>query len=141
MRGTGLAKGGGAAGWRSPMRRYELPIIVPLALVAASAAACTGRIIGGGPYDDVEAAVVVLEGDALDTELGISPARESPEPFVRLGFVWDADRPDSLQVSTSVDGVTWSDFATPIVHDVQLEQTGAFVGQVEVQGEPARWYR
>src|SRR5262245_51159723 len=122
------------------MHRFELPIFVPLALAAVSATACTGRITGG-PYDDVEAAVVVLEGDALDAELGISPAHESPEPFVRLGFVWDADRPDSLQVSTSVDGVTWSDFSTPIVHDVQLEQTGAFVGQVEVQGEPARWYR
>src|SRR5262245_4731045 len=124
------------------MRRFELPIIVPLSLLALALplAACTGRIVGG-PYDDVEAAVVVLEGSPLDTELGTSPAHEAPEPFVRLGFVWDADRPESLQVSTSVDGTTWSEFVTPIVHDVQLEQTASFVGQVEVQGEPARWYR
>ncbi len=96
-----------------------------------SVASCEpGIITQPEPTSDVEAGVVVLEGEELQVELASSPARMTSEPFVRLGFVWDGDRPTSLEVSTSPDGVDWSPFVTPVVHHVELEHAGSFVGQV-----------
>ncbi len=118
--------------------RPEIPIIVPLFLLALPA--CVGEV-PEGVHGDVEVAVVVLEGDALAAELAGSPARPSPEPFVRLGLVWDADRAESIEIATSADGSTWSAFAAPIVNQVEVEATASFVGQIEVEGPPARWYR
>jgi hypothetical protein len=116
--------------------RPEIPIIVPLLALLA----CVGEVPEGA-HDDVGVAVIVLEGDALSAELAGSPARQSPEPFVRFGLVWDADRQGSIEIATSADGTTWTEFAAPIVSQVEVEETASFVGQIEVRGEPARWYR
>jgi hypothetical protein len=91
--------------------------------------------------EDVEAGVVVLEGDELAAELRDSPVRESPESFVRLGLVWDAENPRAVEISASVHGETWSPWRAPVVHPVEVENTTSFVGQIELDEAPANFYR
>jgi hypothetical protein len=111
-------------------------------LVSALGAGCVTVEVPGRGHEDVEIGTLVLEGDALADELALSPVREAPEPFVRLGLIWDADGGAALEVSASVDGETWTDWAEPVVHHVEVEHTSNFVGQIELDGEaPARFYR
>ena len=91
-------------------------------------------------FADVESGVVVLEGPELAGELASSPVREVSEPFVRLGFYFDADRPDAFEVATSADGTEWSAWTTATVTHVEMEQTAGFVGTIDV-GEKARFYK
>ena len=69
----------------------RVALALPALWFATLLAGCTGELISTGLLEDVEAGVVVLEGDELVAELRDSPVRESPEPFVRLGLVWDAE--------------------------------------------------
>jgi hypothetical protein len=85
--------------------------------------------------DDVER--VVLEGDALASELTTSPAHEAPVPFQRLGLMWDAAITARLEVSTSLDGQTWSEWKEVTVTHVEAEQISSFVGHLDVDSETA----
>ncbi len=111
-------------------------------LIVIGAFACQGQHLHESPElgDRVES--IVLEGDALASELAESPVREATIPFVRLGMFWDADAPETIEVSTSVDGATWSDWAAPNIYHVEMEETGNFVGEYQVPSdEPALFYR
>ena len=99
--------------------------------------------VGEAPPDDFEdvgSGLLVLEGDALSAELAGSPVHEADAPFVRFGLIWDADDPEAIEVSASADGETWTEWAAPMVHHVEVEHTGTFVGQVELDAV-ARYFR
>lgn len=107
-----------------------------------------GCTVGSGePYafekfEDIEAGIVVLEGDELAYELTHSPVHEATEELVRIGLIFDAPTPTSLQLATSPDGVTWSAWTAPVIHHVEQETTAGFVGQIELpDGASARYYR
>lgn len=117
-------------------RRVCIVVVVPLLC-----AACVGEITGHAPFEDVEVGLTTLEGNELAAELASSPVREAPTPFWRLGLIWDADRPAAFEVTTSADGGIWSPWTAPLVHSVEMEERASFVGQIEVEGEPARFYR
>jgi len=104
-------------------------------------AACHGELTVTDIHEDVEAGVRSLQGADLDNELARSPVREAPESFARLGLIWDGDRPAAFEVATSADGALWSAWTTPTLHHVELEETGSFVGQLDLLGEAARYYR
>ena len=117
-------------------------IVLASAMLAALAGCEMGEEYVPEPFEDVEQGVVVLEGDELARELQTSPAREVPEPFVRLGLLFDAERPQALEIATSADGQAWSAWSAPAVHHTEVEGTSNFVGQIELPaGERARFYR
>ncbi|HWO20106.1 MAG TPA: N-acetylmuramoyl-L-alanine amidase [Kofleriaceae bacterium] len=126
------------------MKRIEQvrQIVISSAMIAAFTGCVMGEEYIPEPFEDVEQGVVVLEGNELVRELMASPAREAPESFVRLGLLFDAARPQALEVATSADGQTWSAWSTPAVHHSEVEGTSNFVGQIELPaGESARFYR
>lgn len=103
-----------------------------------------GCMVGSDPepYDDVEAGVVVLEGGVLADELVRSPVHAAGGDFVRLGVIFDAAFATALELSTSLDGTTWSAWQAPVVHHVEQESVAGFVGQLELPaGQVARYYR
>ena len=108
---------------------------------ALAASACVNVEVESEGPDDVESGTLVLEGDALLEELIESPPHEADEPFVRFGAIWDAEEQDSLEVSASADGETWGPWVKPVVHHVELEHTGSFVGQAELGDVPMKFYR
>jgi len=107
----------------------------------AALASCTGQLSVSVVAEDGEAGSLVLAGEELAEELRSSPVRESPEPFARIGVVWDADRPGAIEISMSTDGAAWTEWRAPLVHHVEMEEQASFAGQVEVPGEPARFFR
>ncbi len=116
------------------MQRLVVPFVVLLA-------SCTGVVSGSSTLGDNDGHVVVLEGQALEHELSTSPVREVDEPFLRIGMLWDADRPGAIEISVSEDGATWSAWAPPSVHHVELERDASFTGQLASFDVPARFYR
>ncbi len=107
------------------------------ALVAAGAAAgalgCTGQITGAVHLDDDHSEVIVLAGGDLDRELDASPVHVATAPFVRVGAIWEADRPGAIELSVSADGATWSPWSPITVEHIELEgDVGSFVGQLEL---------
>jgi predicted small secreted protein len=117
-------------------------LVPALAAAAATLAACNaGVITGDGIGSDVEGAIIVLEGDDLAAELVGSPVRESADRFVRVGVIWEADRPGAVELSASPDGDTWTAWSPLTVQHVEVEDgLGSFVGQLELE-QPMSHYR
>lgn len=90
--------------------------------------------------DDNHALSLVLEGDGLREELTASPEREAPSPFRRIGLQWEAPGEAVLEISTTADGQTWSDWRPATVHHLESEEVNAYVGELEVESE-ATGYR
>lgn len=109
-------------------------------MAMAALAACNGDVTetgGESSHDDARAAWVTLEGPDLADELATSPAREAPEPFVRLGIVWESRSGAPLEVSTSVDGETWSEWSAVDVLNVETEEVTSAVASHDVAGGAA----
>jgi hypothetical protein len=110
-------------------------------LLACALLACTGQIDGVHHVGDDHNELLVLEGDDLADELVGSPVHEARAPFVRVGAIWEADRPGAIEISVSPDGSSWSDWTPIVVEHIELElELGSFVGQLEL-GEPMTHYR
>jgi len=108
--------------------------------IAIALAACGGEVadIGGeSSHDDARAKSFTHEGPELADELAASPARTAPEPFVRLGIVWEARSGAPLEVSTSVDGASWSEWSAVDVLNVETEEVTSTVGSHDVAGGAA----
>ena len=103
--------------------------------------ACVGEITGVETFSDRGGQVIVLQGPELADELSQSPVRSSSEPFRRVGAIWEGDRPGAFEISVSVDGESWSSWTPLVVQHVELEEIGGFVGQYELAGELASYYR
>jgi hypothetical protein len=117
--------------------RRALGLLAPLALVVAG---CSH----GGPgdtHDDRHALSVVLEGESIRDELQLSPVREAPAPFVRLGLMWDAPAGSVLEARTSADGAGWSEWRPVTVHAADGEGILGHVGELVVEGGEAFHYQ
>jgi hypothetical protein len=107
-----------------------------VALVLACACTESGEPIEDG--DDHREATLRFEGTELAALFGdgVSAPIAIDEGFRRVGVLWDAPAEDALEIRTSADGVTWSDWAAPVV--VSREDV-AHAGHVDTDGDVATW--
>lgn len=69
-------------------------------------------------HDDQSVDRVVLEGQEIVDLLGddlLSDPIATTHGFRRLGVLWDATEENALEVRTTLDGVTWTDWSAPVV--------------------------
>ncbi len=110
-----------------------------LCLTIMSLASC---MVGeSAPKRGDEAPSLVLAGNDLDRELAASPAHNTTITFRRVGIMFDSDRPGSIEVSTSRDNATWSEWRAIDLRHVEVENHSAFVGEVAVEGGLASYFR
>ncbi len=119
--------------------RFTIPILTGLTLFPLLLTACVGTVSVDQRGDSSQA--ITLEGQKLEQELASSPVRETLEPFFRIGAIWEGDQPGSIEVALSSDGTTWSDWQPFEVHHIEMEESGLFVGQIEVAGDAVHFYR
>jgi hypothetical protein len=87
-----------------------------------------------------EPVLVSLEGPSITEGLDAdrtSSALRAEKPFERLAVLYDAPDPTALELSTSADGVSWSEFAVPIL---TFSEEGAHVANLDLPA-PAQFYR
>lgn len=92
-------------------------LALPLALLAC---ACTGDIDDPDDGDHVER--LTLEGDEITDLLGADGVSEPirvADGFRRVGLLWDATAEGALEIRTSLDGSTWTDWAAPTLVSVE----------------------
>lgn len=81
--------------------------------------------------DDHAGEAVVFEATAvtggLDAE-GVSQKFRVSGGFARIGVMWDAHEPQSLELRTSTDGVRWSQWSRPVL---SFSEEGAHVGRLD----------
>jgi hypothetical protein len=108
--------------------------VTSVALLTFLVAACT---VGEEyiPARGDEHATLVLSGPELDAELKSSPTHVTQHAFRRVGVMFDADKPTALEVATSVDGVTWTEWRTVDLRNVEVEGSASFLGEVAADGE------
>jgi hypothetical protein len=89
-----------------------------------------------------------LEGDELVAYLAASPTEQVQSGFRRVGFLWDATEDGALEVRTSIDGATWSAWATPTLVTSEEMARGGHVDAIVVgpdgstEDDPvAHWYQ
>ncbi|HEY0882771.1 MAG TPA: N-acetylmuramoyl-L-alanine amidase [Archangium sp.] len=60
---------------------------------------------------------------------GLSPRVSlAPVPFVRVGFMMDAPSADAIELRTSLDGVTWTEWQAPTI---VFAEGGAYAGHLD----------
>jgi hypothetical protein len=108
-------------------------IAIAVALVLA-AAGCYGTAYDHGDHGHD----ALVELDAADAEV-----HEAPKPFVRLGLTYRAPAGTPIEVSTSADGATWSEWATAVrSEDADDLETDVRIADHDVaSGEPASFVR
>jgi hypothetical protein len=101
-----------------------------------------------GDIDDHGAGWQSLEGDEVATYLAQSPQVEVAPGFRRVGFLWDATEDGVLEVRTSLDGATWSEWAAPTVVTAEDIAHGGHVDAIPVGADGstdddpvAHWYQ
>ena len=88
-----------------------------------------------------EHAELVLEGSDLDSELAASPIHATALPFVRIGVMFDASRPTTIEIATSADRQTWSAWRPIDLRHVEAEGQSAFVGEVRAESGTASYWK
>ncbi len=112
-----------------------LPALLVSALVACQGGELSIEQHQERTLDDNHALSLVLEGDGLREELSLSPEREAPTPFRRIGLMWEAPGEAALEISVTLDGQTWSEWQPALVHNIESEEVTAYVGEIEVESE------
>ncbi|MEZ4358924.1 MAG: N-acetylmuramoyl-L-alanine amidase [Kofleriaceae bacterium] len=118
-----------------------------LFLLVMLSQACTATLVENKvEVDSDRPPWFALEGSELGHELASSPSRKAPVPFLRLGVNWDATSPTALEISTSIDGQTWSAWRSPRVvgHELEGQTEAAFVGDYDLDEDAedaAQYYR
>jgi hypothetical protein len=88
--------------------------------------------------DEHDAPMVELEGDAVTAGLdadGVSAVIAAPEPFVRVGVMWDGASGSALELRTRVAADTpWSAWRAP---EVTFAEEVAHVARLDVDGPRA----
>ena len=88
-----------------------------------------------------EHAELVLAGSDLDSELASSPVHATALPFVRIGVMFDATRPNTIEIATSADRQTWSAWRPIDLRHVEAETQSAFVGEVRAETGTASYWK
>ena len=85
--------------------------------------------------DDHAVDRLVLEGQEIADTLGadnVSEPIRSTTGFRRLGLLWDATEEGVLEIRTSIDGQTWSEWQTPQMVSVEMIAHGGHVDAITV---------
>src|SRR5436853_2448701 len=85
-----------------------------------------------GDVDDNAPGGRTLEGDELVAYLAAPPVEQVQSGFRRMGFLWDATEDGALEVRTSLDGATWSEWAAPTVVTAEDVAHGGHVDAITV---------
>jgi hypothetical protein len=113
------------------MMRFTIPLL-SLGLVS-----CT---VGSGEPLRSDEPGLMLQGTALGAELQNSPVHTSRTSFSRIGIMVDADSIGAIQVATSQDGATWTDWKTARVRHVEANKQSAFNSELTLDA-PARFFK
>ena len=96
------------------MMRVEGTLMKKLALILVLACACGEDAVDRD--DDHSVDRLVVEGDEIGALLGaggVSAPIHSTTGFRRLGVLWDATEENVLEIRTSIDNQTWTEWRTP----------------------------
>jgi hypothetical protein len=107
-------------------------LAVVLLLVCACGEDATDR------DDDHSADRLVVEGQEVADLLGadnVSEPIHTTAGFRRIGMLWDATEEGAIELRTSVDGVTWSDWRAPQMVTVEMIAHGGHVDAIDVPAD------
>jgi len=99
---------------------------------------CSSAVPDATGDDDAHDSVVTLAADELATELVTSPAHDAARVLAQVELVYDAPSAAAVDVATSVDGLTWTDWTSGAV-DTEASSDGTFVATVDVADGPRYW--
>ena len=104
----------------------------PLFLLLLSLAACQPGIVDDGhpASGDHATAREVFSGAALAAAIDSETPIRAPAPFRRIGAGWSGPGAVDLEISTSVDGLTWSRWRRFEVHHSELEARAVYSGDL-----------
>jgi hypothetical protein len=86
--------------------------------------------------------VALTASDEISTELSTSPAHEADAAFARLSYLHRSPVRTLIEISTSTDGVTWSDWSEGVLSDeASDEEVGVWVADLDVAEGDARYWR
>jgi hypothetical protein len=112
-----------------PMRSLTNPLTVSALLAALAFAACTDADLDDA--DDHALGTRTFEGDELAALFGpdgVSASLVFAAGFRRVGLLWDDVAEGAIELRTSADGLTWSDWRAPAI--VSSEE-GAHAGHLD----------
>jgi hypothetical protein len=113
------------------MMRFTIPLL-SIGLIA-----CT---VGSGEPLRSDEPSLALQGMALRAELQNSPVHTGRTAFSRIGMMIDADSIGAVQLATSQDGISWSDWKTARVRHVEANKQSAFNSELTLDS-PARFFK
>jgi hypothetical protein len=122
MKGAATPEGASIS-MESVMRR------LPFALLLA--AACSATAVDTDD-DDHGLQPLTLEGQELTDFLAAGAPVQVEPGFRRVGFMWDAVEDGVLEVRTSADGTTWSEWAAPALVTVEEIAHGGHLDAIAV---------
>jgi hypothetical protein len=122
------------------MKRLIRILSVALALTACSAQIPSAS--DGSDDSGHDTAFSITTSDAIATELSGSPAHEAEAAFARVSFLHRSATRLPVELSTSTDGTTWSEWSAGVLSDeASDEQNGVWVADLDVADGDARYWR
>jgi hypothetical protein len=107
-----------------------------LAVVLLFACACSEDAVDRD--DDHAVDRLVVEGDAIAALFGadgVSDPIHSTEGFRRLGVLWDATEENVLELRTSIDGTTWTEWRAPSMVSLEMIAHAGHVDAITVAAD------
>jgi hypothetical protein len=111
-----------------------------IALCACSAEVPTPETGSDDPGHDTVFALTTSED--ISDELLASPSHEAEQTFARLSYLHRATTRLAIEISTSADGTTWSEWSAGVLSDeASDEEAGVWVSDIDVADGDARYFR
>lgn len=130
------------------MRRKIFGLVLAIAgygLVAGNLVACSVEAPSAAEASDDHGHDVVFAltvGEEIATELSGSPVHEAEAAFARLSYLHRAPTRIAIEISTSTDGTTWSEWSEGVLSDeASDEEFGVWVADLDVADADARYWR
>jgi len=89
-----------------------------------------------------DTAFALTDGTAIAAELTMSPVHEAEVAFARVSYLHRSTSRLPIELSTSAEGVTWSEWSAGVVSDeASDEEFGVWVSDLDVVDGEARFWR
>lgn len=101
------------------------------------------KAVPGNKFETVEDGTpsVTMSAGELAAEVRSSPARPVSKPFDKIGVMWDAASLENLQIATSADGVSFSEFKNVTIVASEQGVTNMGAGFLNVEDGLASFYK
>jgi hypothetical protein len=130
------------------MRRKLLGLALALAgvgLLAGNLVACSVEAPSATEASDDhghDAVFALTAADEIGAELDASPVHQAEVAFARLSYLHRAPARLAIEISTSADGDTWSEWSEGVLSDeASDEDFGVWVADLDVAEADARFWR